>query len=142
MSKIKQKITKFVNQKLANCELKPEKFIDAEMKLNAVTVKNCRLVKKLEPFGIGNPDPVFLFKQVRVVEKRLLGSTGDHLKLKIDDPTTPQKENVIVDSIAFKKGEFDEKIKVGDLIDFTANLSLNIWNGYTSPQLVVKDFLS
>ena len=38
--------------------------------------------------------------------------------------------------------KFDEKIKVGDLIDFTANLSLNIWNGYTSPQLVVKDFLS
>ncbi len=140
--KIQQKLTKFINQKLANCELKPEKFIDAEMKLNAVTVKNCRLVKKLEPFGIGNPDPVFLFKQVRVVEKRLLGSTGDHLKLKIDDPTTPQKENIVVDSIAFKKGEFDSKIKVGDLIDFTANLSLNIWNGYTSPQLVVRDFLS
>jgi single-stranded-DNA-specific exonuclease len=140
--KIQQKITKFVNQKLADCELKPERFIDAEMKLNAVTVKNCRLVKKLEPFGVGNPDPVFLFKQVRVVEKRLLGSTADHLKLKIDDPTTPQKENIIVDSIAFKKGDYDSKIKVGDLIDFTANLSLNIWNGYTSPQLVVKDFLS
>jgi len=140
--KIQQKITKFINQKLANCELKPEKFIDAEMKLNAVTVKNCRLVKKLEPFGIGNPDPVFLIKQARVVEKRLLGSTGDHLKLKIDDPTTPQKENIIVDSIAFKKGDYDSKIKVGDLIDFTANLSLNIWNGHTSPQLVVKDFLS
>lgn len=140
--KIQQKLTKFINQKLANCKLKPEKFIDAEMKLNAVTVKNCRLIKKLEPFGIGNLDPVFLFKQVRVVEKRLLGSTGDHLKLKIDDPTTPQKENIIVDSIAFKKGEFDSKIKVGDFIDFTANLSLNIWNGYTSPQLVVKDFLS
>ncbi len=139
---MKAQLTKFINQKLANCDLKPEKFIDAQMKLNAVTVKNCRLIKKLEPFGIGNPDPVFLFKQVRVVEKRLLGSTGDHLKLKIDDPTTPKKENIIVDSIAFKKGEFDSKIKVGDLIDFTANLSLNIWNGYTSPQLVVKDFLS
>ena len=88
-----------------------------------------------------NPDPV-LFEQVRVVEKRLFGSYWDHLKLKIDDPTTPQKENIVVDSIAFKKGEFDSKIKVGDLIDFTANLSLNIWNGYTSPQLVVRDFLS
>lgn len=131
---MKAQITKFVNQKLANCELKPEKFIDAQMKLNAVTVKNCRLIKKLEPFGIGNPDPVFLFKQVRVVEKRLLGSTGDHLKLKVGDS--------MIDTIAFKKGDYDSKIKVGDLIDFTANLSLNIWNGYTSPQLVVKDFLS
>ncbi len=141
ITKLQKKITQFVNQKLACCELKPEKYIDAEMKLNAATVKNCCLIKKLEPFGIGNPDPVFLFKQVRVVEKRLLGSTGDHLKLKVDDPTTSQKENILVDSIAFKKGDLDSKIHVGDLIDFTANLNLNIWNGYTSPQLVVKDFL-
>ena len=140
--KIQEKLTKFVNQKLANCELKPEKFIDAEMKLSAVNVKNCRLIKKLEPFGIGNPDPVFIFKQVRVVEKRLLGANHDHLKLKVDDPNTPQKENIVVDSIAFKKGNLDSSINVGDLINFTANLSLNIWNGYTSPQLVVKDILS
>lgn len=132
--KVQEKLTKFINQKLSGCELKPEKFIDAEMKLNAVNVKNCRLIKKLEPFGVGNPDPVFLFKQVRVVEKRLLGANQDHLKLKVGDS--------MVDTIAFKKGEYDSKIKVGDLIDFTANLSLNIWNGYTSPQLVVKDILS
>jgi len=131
---MKAQLTKFINQKLSGCELKPEKFIDAEMKLNAATVKNCRLIKKLEPFGVGNLDPVFLFKQVRVVEKRLLGANKDHLKLKVGDS--------MVDTIAFKKGEYDSKIKVGDLIDFTANLSLNIWNGYTSPQLVVKDILS
>ena len=138
---LKKKIISMINQELAGKKLKPDRIIDAEMKLNAVTVKNCRLIKKLEPFGMDNLEPVFLFKQVRVVEKRLLGSNQDHLKLKVDDPSTPVKENILIDSIAFKKGEFDSQIKVGDLIDFTANLSLNVWNGYTSPQLVVKDFL-
>ncbi len=142
ITKLQKKITAFVNQKLANCELKPEKFIDAEMKLNAVTVKNCHLMEKLQPFGVGNPNPVFLFRQVRVVEKRLLGKNQDHLKLKIDDPETSKNENISVDCIAFKKGEFDGKIKTGDLIDFTANLNLNIWNGYISPQLIVNDILS
>ncbi len=141
IKKFQKQITNFVNKKLSNIKLKPTNFIDAEMKLNAVTVKNCRLVQKLEPFGQENPNPVFLFKQVRVVEKRLLGKSQDHLKLKIDDPNTSKKENITVDSIAFKKGELDSKIKVGDLINFTANLNLNIWNGYISPQLVVKDFL-
>jgi len=142
ISKLKKKLIEFVNQKLEKCELKPEKIIDAEMKLNAVTVKNCRLIKKLEPFGIGNTEPIFLFKQVRVVEKRLLGVTKDHLKLKVDDPSTPQKENILIDSIAFKKGDLDPNIKIGDLIDFTAILNLNVWNGSISPQLVVKDILS
>ena len=142
ITKLQKKIIAFVNQKLAKVELNQEIFIDAEMKLNAVTVKNCHLIQKMEPFGIGNPNPVFLFKQVRVTEKRLLGKNQDHLKLKIDDPTTSKNENISVDCIAFKKGELDSKIKVGDLIDFTANLNLNIWNGYTSPQLIVNDILS
>ena len=111
------------------------------MKLNAVTVKNCRLLQKLEPFGQDNQNPVFLFKDVRVVEKRLLGKDQSHLKLKVDDPNTPKKENITVDSIAFKKGDLSSSIKTGDSISFTANLNLNVWNGYISPQLVVKDFL-
>lgn len=139
---LEAKITKFVNNKLAMVTLKPEKFIDAQMKLSAVNIKNCRLIKKLEPFGIENSEPVFLFKQVRVVEKRIIGTNGDHLKLKIDDPKTTRTENILVDSIAFKKGDFDSKIKTGDVIDFTASLVLNIWNDRVSPQLVVKDFLS
>ncbi len=139
---IKKKITKFINKKLSGCHLKPQKFIDAEMKLEAVTIDNCRLVKKIEPFGVGNPEPVFLFKQVRIVEKRLLGSDGDHLKLKVDDPFTPKNENIIMDSIAFKKGDIGKKFKVGDSISFTAKLNLNLWNGNISPQLIVNDILS
>jgi single-stranded-DNA-specific exonuclease len=132
--KLQKKLINFVNQKLSKIELKPEKFIDAEMKLNAVSIKNCRLIQKLEPFGIDNLNPVFLFKQARVVEKHLLGKNKEHLKLKVGD--------LGVDFIAFRKGNLDSSIKIGDLIDFTANLNLNIWNGYTSPQLVVNDILS
>jgi len=138
---LKKNLTRFINRKLAGKTLKQTKFIDAEMKLNAVTVPNCRLLNQLEPFGIDNPEPVFLFKQVKVVEKRLLGPAQNHLKLKVDDPTTSGKENILVDCIAFKKGDWSQKINVGDLIDFTASLNLNSWNGQTFPQLVVKEIL-
>jgi len=139
---LEAKITKFVNNKLAMVTLKPEKFIDAQMKLNAVTVKNCQLVKKLEPFGIDNPDPVFQFSDLRVTDIRLLGQNQEHLKLKVDDPSTPKNENIILDSIAFKKGDIGKNIKVGDTISFTAKLNLNLWNGKLSPQLIVNDILS
>jgi len=139
--RLKKDLIKIVDQKLSGKILKPKKFIDAEMKLNAVTAANCRLLSQLEPFGLGNPEPVFLFKQVKVLDKRLLGSAKNHLKLKVDDPATSKLENIALDCIAFKKGDWDQKINIGDLIDFTASLSLNTWNGRTFPQLVVKDIL-
>lgn len=138
----KKEIIKIINLKLKNKILKPTKFIDANMKLNAVTVKNCQLVQKLEPFGIENPQPVFKFNNLRVTDIRFLGQNQEHLKLKVDDPSTPQNENIILDSIAFKKGDLGKNLKVGDTINFTAKLNLNIWNGNVSPQLIVNDILS
>jgi len=127
--KFQKDITKIINEKLKNIELKPSVYIDAEMKLSAVTVKNCKLVQKLEPFGIENIEPIFLFKDVLVTQKRLLGQKQEHLKLKLDN----------IDAIAFKKGDIESTIQVGDSISFTARLNLNIWNGNISPQLIIKD---
>ena len=50
------------------------------MKLSAVTVKNCKLIQKLEPFGIENLEPIFLFKDILVTQKRLLGQKQEHLR--------------------------------------------------------------
>jgi single-stranded-DNA-specific exonuclease len=129
--KFKKEITKIINQKLEGKVLKPEKLIDAEMTLSAVNLKNCRLVKKLEPFGIGNLEPLFLFKNLQITQKRLLGSKQEHLKLNFSG----------IDAIAFKKGDLDKSLKAGDSIDVTARLNLNTWGGSTSPQLIIADIL-
>ena len=127
--KFKKQITEIINQKLKGLDLKPTSFIDAEMKLDAVNIKNCKLVQKLEPFGIDNPEPLFLFKNLKITQKRLLGSKQEHLKLKLDD----------MDAIAFKKGDLDKDLNVGDIINITARLNLNVWNNTTTPQLIIKD---
>ena len=140
--KFQKQITKIINQKLKGLDLKPITFIDAEMKLSAVTTKNCKLVTKLEPFGIENLEPLFLFKNLKIIQKRLLGSNQEHLKLKLDDPSTQINENILaIDAIAFKKGDLDKDLNIGDLINITARLNLNVWNNTITPQLVVKDIL-
>ncbi len=139
IEKLKKELTKIVNKKLAGLDLKPSVTVDAEMKLEAVTVKNCQITKKLEPFGIDNSEPLFLFKDLVVSQKRLVGSTGDHLKLKFDDPDTKKLENISADAIAFKKGSMDGQLKVGDHVDIIARLELNTWNNTTLPQLMVKE---
>ncbi|MFA6184960.1 MAG: single-stranded-DNA-specific exonuclease RecJ [Candidatus Shapirobacteria bacterium] len=139
IAKFQTKITKLINNQLEDTDLKPSIIVESEMKLSAVNIKNCRLIGKFEPFGIDNPKPLFLFKNLRIIQKRVLGSTGDHLKLKLDDPNTNKLENIPADAIAFKKGELDGQFKTGDLINIIASLDLNVWNGQTSPQLIVKE---
>lgn len=129
IKKFQTKITKFINKQLKNVDLKPSIIVEAEMKLSAVNKKNCLIISKFEPFGIDNNKPLFLFKDLKITQKRVLGSTGDHLKLKFDD----------VDAIAFKKGDLDKTLKVGDLVNLIASLDLNTWNGTTLPQLIIKE---
>ncbi len=142
IKKFQSKITKFINKQLKDIDLKPSMIVEAEMKLSAVNTKNCRLIGKFEPFGIDNNKPLFLFKNLRIIQKRVLGSTGDHLKLKLDDPETPKLENILTDAIAFKKGDLDKTLKVGDSVNLIASLDLNTWNGSTSPQLIVKEIFT
>jgi len=129
IEKFQTKITKFVNKKLKDIDLKPSVIVEAEMKLSAINLKNCRLIEKFEPFGIDNNKPLFLFKNVCITQKRVIGSTADHLKLKFDD----------IDAIAFKKGDLDKTLSVGDSVNLIASLDLNVWNGFISPQLIVKE---
>lgn len=42
-------------------------------------------MRKLEPFGNGNAEPVFLLKEVRVVEASKMGAEGEHLRLIVWD---------------------------------------------------------
>lgn len=139
IKKFQTKVTDYINHQLKDIDLKPSILVESEMKLSAVNIKNCRLIDRFEPFGIDNPKPLFLFKNLRILQKRVLGANGDHLKLKLDDPDTNKLENVSADAIAFKKGELDGQFKNGDLINIIASLNLNVWNGQTSPQLIVNE---
>lgn len=139
INKFKDKITKYINNQLKDINLRPSIYVDSEMKLSAVNVKNCKLINKLEPFGIDNPKPVFLFKNIRIVQKRAIGLMGDHLKLKLDDPQTSKVENIIADAIAFKKGNLADKFKDFSLVNIIASLDLNTWNDSVTPQLIINE---
>lgn len=133
------KITNLVAKQLKNVDLSPVITVDARMKLAAANLKNAKAIEKFAPFGLGNQEPLFLFENLKIVSKRLLGSSGDHLKLVLDDPATSRIENIKTDAIAFKKGELDKVLRVGDIVNVVAKLSQNTWNGVTTPQLVIKE---
>ena len=82
---------------------------------------------KLEPFGIGNPAPLFWSRGCEVIEQRQL--RGGHLRLRLRQSETCH------DAIAWR---WNEEAAIPDRIDLAFRLSLNRWQGEERLQLEVE----
>ena len=78
----------------------PEILCDGEMTLADVTVETAEWLKKLEPFGMGNPAPRFLCKNALPLSFRPVGAEGRHLKC------TFQQGQAVRDGIFFGGGDW------------------------------------
>jgi single-stranded-DNA-specific exonuclease len=108
--------------------------IDCELPFSALTRELYQSLQSLAPFGMGNPEPVFMTKGVIVQSIRAIGKDATHLKLKLK-----QKGSDSFDAIAFGFGELISDIAVGDAIAVAYVLDENTWNGETTLQLKVRD---
>ncbi len=124
----KKKILHIVHEKLSGRVLEPKIVVDAHMDAKAVSIEKIKKLKLLEPCGIGNPEPLFLFKNENIQSTRILGKNGDHLKLSIQG----------IDTLLFKAESNHFALKPGDTISFVGRLSVNEWHGRISPQILIK----
>ncbi len=102
--------------------------IESEEQSSQLTKKLIGQLEDFEPFGFGNPKPIFATSNMKVSDIRTVGE-GKHLKLKLDN----------IDAIAFGMGQMAGLLKTGQLIDLAYNLELNKFNGSEKIQLKVKD---
>jgi single-stranded-DNA-specific exonuclease len=63
-----------------------ELVIDAEVGLDDLSLDLADRLKRLSPFGQGNPAPVLAAPAVRVVQSNAVGKYREHLSLKVEDP--------------------------------------------------------
>lgn len=107
--------------------------IDALLKPEDLNFQLAKEIELLEPFGPGNPEPTFCLENLAVTERRVVGNK--HLKLKL----VHQNRSDRFDSIGFGMG--DNTVDQGNLISLAFTPQINVWNGLTSLQLVIKDIL-
>lgn len=102
--------------------------IDAEVDSNKLNKNLVLQLQKFEPFGFGNPRPIFLTENMQVSDIRTVGA-GKHLKFKADG----------MDAIAFGMGDLEKTLVDDQLIKVAYTPELNIYNGNEKLQLKVKD---
>ena len=90
-----------------------------------------RWLRLLEPFGAGNPEPVFLAEKLQVLESRPVGASGQHLRLQA------HRDGYQCSAIAFNQA--DRWPSVPAVVDLAASVLVDHWNGVERTTLKVID---
>jgi len=109
----------WLKQSISIPQIKPE----CHLNFNEIDLDLYYELRKLEPFGIGNPEPVFWTRGCRILEMKI--NRGGHLNLKLS------QSNSIMQAIAWRVSE----IKLPDEIDIAYKVKLNTWNDNLRIQL-------
>jgi len=136
--KIKELLKRFeeTSEKLITKELlKRSVKIDMEIFLEDIGGELYDEVLKIAPFGVGNPQPIFLTKELLVSDMRVVGVDGRHITLRLISP-----ENKPIDVIGFNFANRINEIKIGDRVDVVYSIDREIWNGSVRFKLKLKDF--
>ena len=134
ISEFKSRINEISQDFIKEDDLSPELKIDARISLSNINFGLVKDINILEPFGIGNPQPVFCSYNNTISDWRLVGEKREHLKLKI------REENSKLEGIGFKLGRIGNQIfSKNKVVDLAFNIELNKWNGTENVQLNIKD---
>ncbi|MGE0679825.1 MAG: single-stranded-DNA-specific exonuclease RecJ [Candidatus Binatia bacterium] len=119
-------------------DLIPETEVDAELDLAELNGETMAEIRRLEPYGQGNSEPILLARRTQVMSARivggnpLLGKPG-HLKLLLRSPQGGKP----IDAIGFSMA--DAPVAPGESLDLLYTPEVNVWNGNASLQLRLKD---
>lgn len=107
--------------------------IDAMVNLSQLSLDLADKLEILEPFGIGNPKPVFAVAAATIVSQRECGLGGIHQQIKIGGADAE------IDGIIFNTPE-NGKFKQGQRYDIAFSLEKDTFRGTSKAKLMIKDF--
>lgn len=149
-----EKFRRYLNE---HCDLSAEDFeekilIDVPMPMSYVTTDFVKQLSVLEPFGNGNPKPVFAQKNLHICKGRILGKNGNVGKYLVKDETGRQYDMIYFGNLdkwhdflaeSFGQEERDRLYQAGsDVIQISVIYypDINVYQGRESLQMVMKDY--
>ncbi len=107
--------------------------IDLELREEDIDLRLAEQLEQLEPFGYGNPKPVFICKNLLPCNVRTVGNGDKHLKFYLKNGEKS------FDAIGFNLGSYKNDLRLAPKVDVAFNLEVNRWHGIDEPQFKIKD---
>lgn len=134
---LKRRLKTHVDKSIPTESLTPRLEIDAEIEPSQITLTLIKELERLSPFGEGNPEPVFMIRNLQLSDFKKVGSDGKHLKAWFG------RDGINLETIGFglgsRAGSNSSQLIVGNPYDIAVNLESNEYNGFESAQLSLLD---
>lgn len=133
----RRRFEEYVSQHIKPNQLQPMTEIDAEIQFADITPTLISSLKKLNPFGPGNQNPIFCTKNVfDFGTSRLVGKNMEHIKLELEDNSTSR----VLNAIAFNMAPYFEHIHSHKPIDICYTIQqTRQGDSIDSIQLMIRD---
>jgi len=129
----KRRFEQIVAETIHDDMLLPQIDVDTKLDFEEINTRFYRILKQFAPFGPENMSPVFVSEGVVDCGSRLVGSTGEHLRVEC------KQKNMQFTGIAFSMANKLELLRNNPKIDICYAITENEFKGKTSLQLMVKD---
>jgi single-stranded-DNA-specific exonuclease len=135
LNEFKERFNEVVRTSIKETDLMPELTINSELRFSEITPKFLRILDLFAPFGPGNMRPVFLSKNVKIVNTpRIVGN--DHLLCSFKQDGT----NKVFDCIGFNMKDFyDTLINSNGDLNIVYSIDKTVRDERTFPQFRLKD---
>lgn len=125
----------------------PTLLIDAEVTDGSVlSFEQVTELSTLEPFGVGNPEPMFVTRGAFVTAVRWVGKDQGTLQAWFRLPGCTQSVKSVVFRGAFREGSpaavLVQKMQPGNYYDLAYTPKINEWDGRASVEISLKDLRS
>lgn len=136
IDEFRQLLGKIAGEMLSEEDLIPKLRIDAALSFREATFDLLHEFKKCEPYGLGNPQPVFLSSGLTLRGvPRVMGKKGNHLKMWLQEKGGTQVHECVGWNMAHRIEELNNQP-----LDAVYQLKVNSWRNQSRIQLVLKDF--
>ena len=127
-----EKINEFARANLSEEDMVPVIEADCEIDFSDATLALADSLQLLEPYGVGNPVPQFIMKNVFISEISGV-SDNKHTRLTLTDGKSS------ISAMYFSNSPAELGICTGDKVDILFNLGINEWQDRKSVQLIIRD---
>ena len=152
VAELRRRLDEYAHGCLTPADLEPNLEVDAELRFEDLTPELFQVLARLEPFGVGNREPVFVAHNIRLtVPPRIL--KDKHVKLKLagnlarrTENREPRTENwrksITFDALGWHMAERVQQAQLapGDLIDIAFTLECNDRSDFGGLELSLRDF--
>jgi single-stranded-DNA-specific exonuclease len=129
LDELRSGLEEIAGEELREDDLLPVIGIDAEALLSFWTLESIADVRSLEPFGSGNPDPVFYSEGLEVLDSKVIGDR--HMILRVRQGKTT------LDAMGFNLAHMHPLSQ--ETLNMVYAPEINSWNGYKKIRLRIID---